>query len=105
MLLGGFAALVLTSAWPENKYAQLALTVGATGLWVDFSKDVVLFSPHNDVVKVFNLWCMKGWKQLPARLVYAAAVGGFGYVVARGYQKTFDDREAQVVMPLASFRF
>lgn len=105
VLLGGFAALVLTSAWPENKYAQLALTVGATGLWVDFSKDVVLFSPHNDVVKVFNLWCMKGWKQLPARLVYAAAVGGFGYVVARGYQKTFDDREAQVVMPLAAFRF
>jgi hypothetical protein len=105
VLLGGFAALVLTSAWPENKYAQLALTVGATGLWVDFSKDVVLFSKHNDVVKVFNAWCMKGWKQLPARLVYAAAVGGFGYVVARGYQRTFDDGEAQMVLPIAAFRF
>jgi hypothetical protein len=105
LLLGGFAALVLTSAWPENKYAQLALTVGATGLWVDFSKDVVLFSPHNDVVKVFNAWCMKGWKQVPARLVYAAAVGGFGYVVARGYMKTFGDRDPQMVMPVAAFRF
>jgi hypothetical protein len=105
LLLGGFAALVLTSGWPENKYAQLALTVGATGLWVDFSKDVLLFSPTNDVVKVFNLWCMKGWKQLPARLVYAAAVGGFGYVVARGYMKTFDSRDPQMVMPLAAFRF
>lgn len=106
LLLGGFAALVLTSAWPENKYAQLALTVGATGLWVDFSKDVVLFSPTNDVVKVFDLWCMKGWKQIPARLVYAAAVGGFGYVVARGYVKTFDDTgDAQVMMPLTAFRF
>lgn len=105
LLLGGFAALVLTSAWPENKYAQLALTVGATGLWVDFSKDVVLFSPHNDIVKVFNLWCMKGWKQVPARLVYAAAVGGFGYVVARGYGKTFGDRDQEMVMPVAAFRF
>lgn len=105
LLLGGFAALVLTSAWPENKYAQLALTVGATGLWVDFSKDVVLFSPHNDVVKVFNAWCMKGWKQLPARLVYAAMVGGFGYVVARGYMKTFDDGDPQMMMPVAAFRF
>jgi hypothetical protein len=35
-LLGGFAALVFTGAWPHNRYGQLALTVGATGLWVDF---------------------------------------------------------------------
>src|SRR5262245_13886931 len=61
VLLGGFAALVLTGAWPENKYGQLALTVVGTGLWVDFAKDVVLFSPQNDVVKVFHLWCMRGW--------------------------------------------
>lgn len=90
-LLGGFAALVLTDAWPRNRYGQLALTVFATGLWVDFSKDLVLFSKHNDVVKVFDLWCMTGWKQLPARLVYAGAVAGFGYLVVRGYQRTFDD--------------
>ena len=44
LLLGGFAALVLTVAWPNNRYAQLALTVFATGLWIDFSKDVLLFS-------------------------------------------------------------
>jgi hypothetical protein len=107
LLLGGFTALVFTSAWPQNKYAQLALTVGATGLWVDFSKDVVLFSRHNDVVKVFNQWCMKGWKQLPARLVYAGAVAGFGYVVARGYQKTFADEPvaAPLVMPLVNGSF
>lgn len=105
VLLGGFAALVLTNTWPDNRYASLALTVGATGLWVDFSKDVVLFSQHNDVVKAFNLWCMTGWKQVPARLAYAALVAGAGYVVARGYQKTFGDRETVMTLPLVSARF
>ncbi|HSD87598.1 MAG TPA: hypothetical protein VLB44_08780 [Kofleriaceae bacterium] len=102
LLLAGYTALLFT-AWPSNKYGQLALTVGATGLWVDFSKDLVLFSPHNDVTKGLHGWCMYGWKQLPARLVYAAAVGGFGYLVARGYQKTFT--EQPVMMPIASVTF
>lgn len=105
LLLGGFAALVLTNTWPENRYAQLALTVGATGLWVDFSKDVVLFSKHNDVVKVFNAWCMYGWKQLPARLVYGALVVASGYTVLRGYQKTFGEQESTMMMPLMTARF
>jgi hypothetical protein len=105
LLLGGFAALVLTNTWPDNRYAQLALTVGATGLWVDFSKDLVLFSRHNDVVKAFRLWCMTGVKQVPARLVYAALVAGSGYVVARGYQKTFGEQATTMSMPLVSGRF
>ena len=62
LLLGGFAALVFTDAWPRNRYGQLALTVLATGLWVDFSKDLILFASSNDVPKVLNLWCMTGWK-------------------------------------------
>lgn len=89
LLLGGFAALVFTGAWPHNRYGQLALTVGATGLWIDFAKDVVLFSPTNDVSHVFSLWCITGWKQVPARLVYAGIAGGLAYVVVRGYEKTF----------------
>ena len=89
-LIGGFAALVFTDAWPHNRYGQLALTVLATGWWIDFSKDVVLFSTTNDVVKVFDLWCMTGWRQLPARLVYAGAIVGLGLIVARGYERTFD---------------
>ena len=99
-LLGGFASLVLTHAWPRNRYGQLALTVGATGLWVDFSKDVVLFSPNNDVVKVFDRWCMTGWRQVPARLVYAAMVGGLGYLVARGYEQTFTTPATTTATPL-----
>ncbi|HEY5946446.1 MAG TPA: M50 family metallopeptidase [Kofleriaceae bacterium] len=105
ILLGGFAALILTNTWPDNRYAQLALTVGATGLWVDFSKDVVLFSKHNDVVKAFNGWCMTGWKQLPARLVYGVLVVASGYTVARGYQKTFGERETVMTVPLLTGSF
>lgn len=89
-LLGGFAALVLTDAWPHNAYGQLALTVFATGLWIDFSKDVIAFSRTNDVVKAFDLWCLHGWRQIPARLVYAGMIVGLGALVARGYQRTFD---------------
>jgi hypothetical protein len=106
LLLGGFAALAFTDAWPDNRYGQLALSVLGIGLWVDFSKDVVLFSRHNDVVKVFDLWCMRGWKQLPARLVYAAAVVGFGYVVAHGVQRTFDrDGTSTMTLPLVTGAF
>lgn len=107
VLLGGFAALVFSDAWPGNRYGQLALTVLATGLWVDFSKDVVLFSSTNDVVKVFNLWCMTGWRQLPARLVYAGAIVGLGLVVARGYQRTFDrpDATTPLIVPLIGTAF
>lgn len=105
LLLGGFAALVLTNTWPDNRYGQLALTVGATGLWIDFSKDLLLFSRHNDVVKAFRLWCMTGIKQLPARLAYAALVVGSGYVVARGYQKTFGEQGSAMSVPLLTARF
>lgn len=98
VLLGGIAGLVFTDAWPDNRYGQLALAVLATGLWIDFAKDLVLFSKHNDVVKAFHLWCMKGWRQVPARLVYAGAVAGLGLVAGRALQRTFDD--APAAMPL-----
>ena len=109
ILLGGFGALVLTDGWPSNKYGQLALTVLATGWWIDFAKDVFLFHKGNDVVKAFDLWCLKGWRQVPARLLYAAANVGFGYLVYRGYRRTFDDAEGSassaLVMPLLSSTF
>ena len=105
LLLGGFAALVFTSAWPANKYGQLALTVVATGLWIDFAKDVVLFAPQNDVSKIFDLWCIKGWRQIPARLIYAAMDVGFGYVVTRGYERLFDRNDPPVIVPLTRLMF
>lgn len=99
-LLGGFAALAFTGAWPGNRYGQLALTVFATGLWIDFAKDVVLFAPTNDVVQAFDLWSITGWRQLPARLVYAGLVVGLGLVVARGYERTFDRPSPTMTMTM-----
>ncbi len=107
-LLGGFAALVFTDAWPHNRYGQLALTVFATGLWVDFSKDVVVFHHQDDVVKAFDLWCMTGWKQIAPRIVYAGAVVGLGAIVAHGYRRTFadsGDTAAARIVPVLTGRF
>jgi hypothetical protein len=111
LLLGGFAALAFTDAWPANKYGQLALTVAATGLWIDFAKDVVLLSPQNDVTKILDLWCMTGWRQIPARLVYAALDVGLGYVVVRGYERLFDRNDpagaaaTPLILPLTRLAF
>lgn len=108
VLLGGFAALVFTGAWPHNRYGQLALTVGATGLWVDFTKDVVLFSPQNDIVHFFDQLCLTGWRQVPARLVYAGVAGGLAYAVVRGYERTFSQPASTatpLVLPILSSAF
>ncbi len=106
-LLGGFAALVYSGAWPHDRYGSVALTVVGTGLWVDFAKDVALFSPNNDVTKALDLWCMKGWRQLPARLVYAAAAVGLGFIVAHAYQRTFerDPAPANPTVPVFAASF
>ena len=102
-LLGGFAALVLTDAWPHNRYGQLALTVGATGLWVDFAKDVVLFSPVNDVSLAMKNACITGWRQVPVRILYAAADVALAFLVARGYERTFDRPSSTGTMTLPVF--
>jgi hypothetical protein len=105
LLLSTYTALVLTETLPSNKYGLLALTVGATGFWVDFAKDVVLTSRHNDVVKVFHLWCMHGWKQIAPRVVYAALSAGFSYAIIRGYQKTFADASQPATIPVLTTAF
>jgi hypothetical protein len=106
-LLGGFAALVLTDAWPRNRYGQLALTVGATGLWVDFAKDVVLFSPYNDVSLAMKNACITGWRQVPVRFLYAAADVALAFLVARGYERTFErsSTTGTMTMPIFSANF
>lgn len=108
ILLGGFAALAFTDAWPGNRYARLALTVAATGLWIDFAKDVVLFSPHNDIVKVLDLWCLHGWREIPARAVYAGVALGLGALLVRGYTSTFEARghvASALVVPIVTTAF
>jgi hypothetical protein len=96
ILLGGFAALVFTSAWPSNKYGELALTVVATGLWIDFAKDVVVVSPPDDVVRVLHMWCANA---IAARAVYAVLDLGLALIVAKGYERTFSRESTTTMMP------
>ncbi|HTR50015.1 MAG TPA: hypothetical protein VMJ10_04855 [Kofleriaceae bacterium] len=102
-LLGGFAALVYTSAWPSNRYGQLALTVVGTGLWVDFAKDVVPLGRGDDVSIALQVAGISGWHELGVRLLYAAADVGLAFVVAHGYERTFDRAPTSTALTLPLF--
>lgn len=115
-LLGGFAALLYAgggpddgAAWPANRYGQLALTVLATGWWVDFAKDVLSFSRHNDAVRVMTLAGLTTeLRRLPARLAYLAADVGLGLLVWQGYRRVFAEpasSDAAFTLPLARAAF
>jgi hypothetical protein len=79
IMLGGYLALYESDAYPDGAYGQLVLTVLATGFWVDFAKDVFVFSRHNDLVKSMKLVGLHSeWTRLPARVGVAAASAGLG---------------------------
>lgn len=96
-MLGGFAALLYAgggaddgAAWPSSRVGALALTVLATGFWVDFAKDVLAFSRHNDVNKAMSLAGLTTeWRRLPVRLAYLAADVALGVLVWQGYRRVF----------------
>jgi hypothetical protein len=91
VLFGGYIALYATGTHPGNLYLWDAMNVFATGLWVDFAKDVVVFHPFDDVVRMFDAvgWHKEwGWR-LPARIVYGAIDAAAGYVVYLGWRDLF----------------
>ena len=115
-LLGGFAALLYAGGgandgvlWPGNRYGQLALTVLATGWWVDFAKDVLAFSPHNDVTKLMSAFGFDSeLARLPVRIVYAAVDVGLAALVWQGFRRTFAARDsdgASLTLTLLSTAF
>lgn len=109
-MLGGYIAMYETGAYPDGAYGQLVLTVLATGFWVDFTKDVFVFSRHNDLVKSMSLVGLKNeWTRLPARVGFAAVSAGLGYYVLKGYDRMFslNDEAGAVplIMPLARGTF
>jgi hypothetical protein len=90
ILLGGYVALYETRAYPDGAYGQLVLTVLATGWWVDFAKDTLAFSRHNDLVKSMSILGLRTeWQRLPVRVGFAAASVGLGYLVWRGHERMF----------------
>ena len=105
VMLAGYGLLYATDSLPSNRWGWLTLQVLATGFWVDFAKDVLVFHRFNDVVRVFDhLGLDSEWKRLPARLVYALVDVATAYVIYLGYRDMFraDD---EVAMPLFSGRF
>lgn len=110
-LLGGYVALYESSAYPSGAYGQLVLTVLATGWWVDFAKDTFVFSRHNDLVKSMSIVGLKTeWQRLPARVGFAAASAGLGYLVLRGHQRLFAVNDPQgeaapLVLPVLTGAF
>jgi hypothetical protein len=110
-LLGGYVALYESSAYPSGTYGQLVLTVLATGWWIDFAKDTLVFSRHNDLVKAMTIVGLKTeWQRLPARLGFAAASAGLGYLVLRGHERLFAVNDPQgeatpLVLPVLTGAF
>ncbi len=111
VLLGGYLGWYESSAYPAGPYGQLVVTVLATGFWVDFAKDTLAFSRHNDLVKASRLMGLDTeWRRLPLRLGFAAASAGLGYLVWRGHDRLFASNDAEpgapaVLLPLSSGRF
>jgi len=110
LLLGGYTAFVLTSAWPSNRYGKLALTVVATGAWIDFAKDVPLLSPTNDVSQFERVTCMTGWRRAIHRVAYGLVSAALAAPVVYGYFRTFERSSTSaaatpLVIPLVSTPF
>jgi hypothetical protein len=110
VLLGGYATLIGLDGEPDGRWGQLVLVVLASGLWVDFSKDILAFNRHNDVVRVMDSYGLhRETQRLPVRLAYAGVALAAGVAIAVGYQRLFADEPAtpmpMPMLPLWSGRF
>lgn len=100
-LVGAYVAYFESGAYPRGSYGQLVATVLATGFVVDFAKDTVLWSRHNDLVKAMNLLGARTeLRRLPLRLVMAGASAGLGYLVWRGHERLFASNDLPAAQPL-----
>jgi hypothetical protein len=106
LMLTGFGILYAADALPSNRWGWLTVQVLATGFWVDFAKDVLVFHRFNDVVRIFDLLDLDTeWKRLPLRLAYAALDVGAGALVYLGWRDLFRADDDAVALPLLGGRF
>jgi hypothetical protein len=107
VVLGAYAAAFFGGAYPDDRYGQLALTVLATGFWVDFSKDIVAFWDHSDLVKVYRLaGADDELERLPYRLLHAGLAAAGSIAIAKGYRRIFgsddDDGDGAAMAAVAA---
>lgn len=110
LYLGAYATLLGVGALPENRYAQLAFAVFATGAVLDFSKDLVAFWTPADVNIALRRAGLRSFlQQLPWRLIHIGLTAGAGYAVFKGYQRVFADEPAgatpRAIVPLMRGQF
>jgi hypothetical protein len=110
ILLGGFAAAWFGGALPDDPYGRLALTVLATGIWVDFSRDVIAWWDHNDLMKVYRMaGATTTAERLPYRLLHAGLATAGAVAIARSYQRIFERAPpgsvSERLLPIWSGRF
>ncbi|MEZ4399369.1 MAG: hypothetical protein R3B06_05090 [Kofleriaceae bacterium] len=109
-LLGAYVGYYHSSAYPDGPYGQLVVTVLATGFWLDFAKDTIMWSRHNDLVKAMTLMgATDELHRFPIRLGFAAASAGLGYLVLQGHARLFASNDtpgtAATVLPLLTGSF
>ena len=99
-LLGGYVAYYHSGAYPDGSWGQLVVTVLATGFWLDFAKDTIMWSRHNDLVKAMNLMgATDELRRFPIRLGFALASAGLGYLVLQGHERLFASNDAPATAP------
>lgn len=99
-LLGAYVGYYHSGAYPDGSWGQLVVTVLATGFWLDFAKDTIMWSRHNDLVKAMNLMgATDELRRFPIRLGFALASAGLGYLVLQGHERLFASNDAPAAAP------
>jgi hypothetical protein len=91
-MMGTYTALFETGAYPRNKHLQVVLIVLATTAWVDFTKDIIVTHPDNDLVRFYDgLGFETESERLPMRLLHGAISLAAAIEIGRGIYRLFTD--------------
>jgi hypothetical protein len=107
VVLLAYGVAVAAGGLPANRFGALALTVLASGAWVDFTKDVIAVGPMNDIIRIHALAGRTGERQRwPYRLLHAGLAALAAVPIAVGYRDIFrSPAEAAVMLPLVAAPF
>ncbi|HLE01098.1 MAG TPA: hypothetical protein VJB59_12615 [Bdellovibrionota bacterium] len=90
LIVGSYAALQESESIPQNKYAQVAAAMVATGAWVDFSKDIIFVGSQNDLTKFMSrLGAQDGSERFSYKLGYGALALAGGLEIGKGWHRVF----------------
>ncbi|OFZ83757.1 MAG: hypothetical protein A2603_01655 [Bdellovibrionales bacterium RIFOXYD1_FULL_55_31] len=90
LIVGSYAALQESENVPQNKYAQVAAAMVATGAWVDFSQDILFVGSQNDLTKFMSrLGARDGGERFSYKLGYGALALAGGLEIGKGWHRVF----------------